>query len=84
MRSPCGGCEFILKGVWYYHPSILTGDMALRDATRLANTFCDNVLQLADNLELDMSEAERAEGLGWITEESTEWPVRREPSEPVE
>jgi len=58
--------SFILKGIWYRRASLLTGDAGLRDARRLASAFCENVLQLSDNMGLDLGNAERAEVATWI------------------
>jgi len=59
--------NFILKGIWYRRASLLTGDPALRDSKQLASAFCENLLSLSDNMGLDLSPAERAEVIAWIT-----------------
>lgn len=67
-----GDVSFILKGIWYRRASLLTGDASTRNPGRLAGAFCANVLQLSDNMELDLSDAERDEVTAWITGESVE------------
>ncbi|MEZ4406634.1 MAG: NYN domain-containing protein [Polyangiales bacterium] len=59
--------NFVLKGIGYRRPSLLQGEPAQRDPETLARTFCDNVLALAENLGLELTDDERAEVVTWIT-----------------
>ncbi len=81
VRDACAGrghavsradVTFVLRGIRYRRPSLLGADASLRDPRRLALAFCENVLALAENLELRLSESERREVVEWITGEASE------------